>query len=241
MIFNAKPAIIGHRGCGSGPGENTLESLLGAADLGATWVELDVQRTADDRLVLHHDPALPDGTFVADGRGDGLVRLEAAFEALPPEIGVDLDVKTILEDALDPRTAPVLAPLLRAEAARRPLMVTSFDPALLLQLKDTGVHLGLLTWLGFPIGHAIAAAAGLGLDAVALHTGSCAPTPRQRPFAQCVQTAHAAGLDVMVWCPRREDVESFLGADALVVDDIPGAVAALGRRPLPEQEPRVTT
>jgi glycerophosphoryl diester phosphodiesterase len=227
MIFNAKPAIIGHRGCGSGPGENTLESLLGAADLGATWVELDVQRTSADHLVLRHDPTLSDGTFVADGKGEDLVRLEAAFEALPPEVGIDVDVKTILEDAIDPRTAPLLLPLLKAEATRRPLMVTSFDPALLLQLKGNGFALGLLTWLYFPIGHAIATAAGLGLDAIALHTASCTPNPKQRPFTQCVETARNAGLEVMVWCPTEADAPAYAEADALVVDDIPGVIAAL--------------
>ena len=41
---------------GSGPWrENTLEAFAGALGLGADGVELDVRRTSDGRLVVHHD------------------------------------------------------------------------------------------------------------------------------------------------------------------------------------------
>ena len=227
MMFDGTPTVIGHRGCGSGPGENTLESLLRAVDLGLSWVEIDVQRTADDRLVLRHDSTAEDGSFLVDGPGAGLLRIEEVFEALPPEVGIDIDVKTVLEDALDHRTAPLLEKVLQAEAGRRPLMVTSFDPALLMRLSGTGIPLGLLTWLWFPIGHAVAAAAGLALDAVALHTGSCDANAKQRPFQECVETAHRAGLEVMVWCPKPEDLPKYAAADAVIVDDVAGTLAAL--------------
>ncbi|GAA3235312.1 glycerophosphodiester phosphodiesterase [Actinocorallia longicatena] len=228
MIFSEGLTLIGHRGGGTGEGENTLESLLGAVELGLTWVEIDVQRTAEDTLVLRHDPVTADGAFVIDGPGTGLVRLEEVFEALPPHVGIDIDVKTVLEDALDHRTAPLLKKLVADEAMRRPLMITSFDPALLMRMSDLGVPLGLLTWLWFPIGHAVAAAAGLGLDAIALHTGSCeAGSGKQRPFERCVEVAHEAGLDVIVWCPKPEEVALYSAADALVVDDVPGTLAQL--------------
>ncbi|GAA0959127.1 glycerophosphodiester phosphodiesterase [Actinocorallia libanotica] len=226
MMFDGTPTIIGHRGCGSGPGENTLESLLRAVDLGSDWVELDVQRAADDGLVVRHDHTSEDGSFLVDGPCGGLPRIEEVFEALPGHVGVDVDVKTVLEDALDPRTAPLLERVLREEARRRPLLVTSFDPALLLALAGTGVPRGLLTWLWFPIGHAVAAAAGLGLQAVALHTGSCEPAAKQRPFADCVETAHKAGLEVMVWCPQPADLVKYAAADAVIVDEVPAALAA---------------
>lgn len=228
MLFDGTPTIIGHRGCGAGPGENTLESLLEAVGLGLSWVELDVQRAADDHLVVRHDATSEDGSFLLDAPGTGLPRIEEVFEALPEHVGVDVDVKTVLEDALDPRTVPLLERVLAAEARRRPLMITSFDPALLLGLAGTGIPRGLLTWLWFPIGHAVAAAAGLGLQAVALHTGSCEPSPKQRPFADCVDTAHRAGLEVLVWCPRPEDLPKYREADALIVDDVPATLAALG-------------
>jgi len=250
VIFDTdRPVVIGHRGAGSGevllPGsaeavaENTLESILGAVRAGASWVEIDVTRTADDELVLRHDPTGTDGAFLVERTAaeSGLPRLVEVFDALPPEVALDIDVKTVLEDAVDPparRTGALLAPLLRAEARRRPLMVTSFDPSLLLGLREevAGVPMGLLTWLRFPLWHAIAAAAGLGLEAVGVHTGSCglaAPDPRLRPLEHSVDVAHKAGLEVLAWCPSAEEAPDYAaaGVDALVVNDVPGVIAAL--------------
>ncbi|HEY8482311.1 MAG TPA: glycerophosphodiester phosphodiesterase [Spirillospora sp.] len=249
MIFDSTPTVIGHRGFGSGaltpPGsdaavaENTLESLLAAIGAGASWVEVDVMRTADDDLVLRHDPTTPTGDYVVElpASAGGLPRLEEIFDALPPEIAVDVDVKTVLEDAVDApsrRTGALLVPLLKREAARRRLLVTSFDPALLAFLRDElpGVPLGLLTWLRFPLWHAVPAAAHLGLDAVALHTGSCGlehPDTRLRPLDHCVDVAHKAGLETIVWCPTAETAPAYAAAgfDAMVVNDVPGVLAAL--------------
>ncbi|TDC68799.1 glycerophosphodiester phosphodiesterase [Actinomadura sp. GC306] len=249
MIFEAAPAIIGHRGYGSGdptpPGygapvaENTLDSLLAAVDAGASWVEIDVTRTADDDLVLRHDPTTAEGDYVVDlaAAACGLPRLAEIFAALPPEIAVDVDVKTVLEDAVDApsrRTGALLVPLLKREAKRRRLLVTSFDPALLTYLRGElpGVPLGLLTWLRFPLWQAVPAAAGLGFDAVAVHTGSCGldhPDTRLRPLEHCVDVAHKAGLETVVWCPTAEaaPVYAAAGFDAMVVNDVPGVLAAL--------------
>ncbi|GLZ16104.1 hypothetical protein Acsp04_63390 [Actinomadura sp. NBRC 104425] len=258
MIFENPPTVIGHRGLGSGhvtpprpPGadgagpapralaENTLESLLAALDAGAAWVEIDVTRTADDELVLRHDPTTADGAFLVDTAAAecGLPLLAEVFDALPPGVPVDVDVKTILEDAVDPpsrRTGALLVPVLRREARRRPLLVTSFDPSLLLYLRENlpDLPVGLLTWLRFPLWHAIPAASGLGVQAVGLHTGSCGfehPDSRLRPLEHCVDVAHKAGLEVLAWCPTAETAPVYAGAgvDAVVVNDVPGVVAAL--------------
>ena len=53
--------IIGHRGASRAEGDNTLAAFRRAVEMGADGVELDVRRSADDRLVVHHDPHLPDG------------------------------------------------------------------------------------------------------------------------------------------------------------------------------------
>lgn len=239
MIFEHRPAVIGHRGSGSGDTENTVGSILAAVRAGASWVEIDVTRTSDDDLVLRHDPTGADGGFLVDrtAAASGLPRLADVFDALPPEVALDVDVKTILEDAVDApsrRTGTLLLPLLAAEARRRPLLVTSFDPALLLYLKDNlkGVPLGLLTWLRFPLWHGISAAANLGLQAIGAHTGSCGfdhPDSRLRPLDHCVDVAHKAGLEVVAWCPAADAAGRYVaaGVDAMVVNDVPGVVEAL--------------
>lgn len=249
MIFENTPTVIGHRGFGSGevtpPGaagavaENTLPSMLAAVEAGLSWIEIDVTRTADDVLVLRHDPTTVEGDHLVDlpATASGLPLLTEIFDALPADVAVDVDVKTVLEDALDEpsrRTGALLAPVLRREAERRRLLVTSFDPSLLLFLREEapGVPLGLLTWLRFPLWHAVPAAAGLGMDVVAVHTGSCGtehPDTRLRPLEHCVEIAHKAGLEAIAWCPSAEAAPTYAeaGFDAMVVNDVPGVLAAV--------------
>ncbi len=257
VIFAAKPAVVGHRGFGRGMSggyrENTVESCLAAVAAGLTWIEIDAQRTADDQLVLRHDWTAPDGSRIVDRTaaelaGQGIARLTDVLDAVPPGIGIDVDVKTVLADATDPRsrrTAALLAPALSAESKRRKLLVTSFDAGLLTALRPDlpDAAFGLLTWLYFPPQHGIPAAAGLGLDVIALHTGSLAPVEEDtdaagaareeaHPFpaaAEAVAVAHEAGLDVLIWCPQPAAAAAYAaaGADALCVDDVPGTLAAL--------------
>lgn len=49
------PPLIGHRGAAKRAPENTLGGIRRAAELGATWVEVDVMLTSDGLPILHHD------------------------------------------------------------------------------------------------------------------------------------------------------------------------------------------
>ncbi len=244
----AAPTLIGHRGLGKGTvagrRENTAASMLAALDAGAHGLEVDVARTGDGHLVVSHDPVLPDGRFLVDvDRAEavvaGVASLDELLAAVPPGVPVDLDLKSVLEDATDDlarRTDALLATLLAEEVRRRPVLVTSFDPAALLRLRDAvpEAAYGLLSWIDFPLRHAVAAAAGLELDLVGLHHGSFGPNrveagPVHRSPAVSVAAAHAAGLRVLAWCPEPDLAVELVaaGVDALVVNDVPAAVAAL--------------
>jgi glycerophosphoryl diester phosphodiesterase len=243
----ATPTLLGHRGLGKGTvdghAENTVASMLGALDAGADGLEVDVARTADGALVVSHDPALPDGRFLvdvaaADATTAGLVLLAELLDTVPAGVPVDLDLKSVLEDATDTasrRTDALLAPLLAEEVRRRPVLVTSFDPAALLRLREAvpAAAYGLLAWVDFPLRHAVATAAGLGLDLVGLHHGSFGPNrvesgPVHRPPGVSVDVAHQAGLHVLAWCPEPAVAAGLVaaGIDVLVVNDVSAAVAA---------------
>ncbi len=110
------PKIIGHRGaCGYAP-ENTLESIKTAADMGATWVEIDVKLTKDSVPVIFHDEtlerttngsgemkettyadveALDAGAWYADSfAGIKVPTLEEAIDViLAHDLGVNLEIK----------------------------------------------------------------------------------------------------------------------------------------------------
>jgi glycerophosphoryl diester phosphodiesterase len=251
-FFDQQPAVVGHRGLGRGTvdghPENSVGSMLAALEAGADALEVDVQRTADGSLVVHHNPTLPDGRFLvelprAEAEAAGVVGLDELLDAIPPGVPVDLDLKSVLEDATDApgrRTSGILAPLLRAEVRRRPVLVTSFDPAALLALRERepSSAYGLIAWVDFPLRHAVAAAAGLELDVVALHHGSFGanriePARVHRPPARSVQVAHEAGLQVLAWCPEPTAAVELAAADvdALCVNDVAAAVRALGAQP----------
>ncbi len=251
MIFSPKPVVIGHRGFGRGTveghAENTVASYVAAVGAGLKWVEVDVARTSDDDLVTIHNPATPDGVFVVDQTADdiaqkGVPRLSEVFDALPPGIGVNIDVKSTLEDAVvadDRTTYGLVAPVLRAELERRPIFVSSFDAAALLYLqRAASVPVGLIAWVRYPLRMAVSTAAQLDLDAVCLHWESFGPNeiepgPVHPPPERSISVAHEAGLEVMCWCPAAEEAVRLVdaGVDAIVVNDVPGVLAALAARP----------
>jgi glycerophosphoryl diester phosphodiesterase len=238
-VFDDVPVLCGHRGSGrgvvDGHAENTLDSFRAAVASGLRWVEVDARITADRVLVARHDPTVEDGRFVSELTATqtdalGLMRLADLLEELPAEIGVDLDVKSSLEDALTARhetTGALVAALADRERARRPVVLTSFDASVLAISRELApdVPIGLITWGRFPLRKAIPAAAHLGADLVMAHVGSFPldepPAARgERDPAHSVAVAHAAGLQVGVWGAGPDPARALAaaGADCLVVD-----------------------
>ena len=62
--IGAMTLVIAHRGASQAEPENTVAAFRRAGELRADGVELDVRRTADDQLVVHHDPVLADGRVI---------------------------------------------------------------------------------------------------------------------------------------------------------------------------------
>jgi glycerophosphoryl diester phosphodiesterase len=58
--------VIAHRGASNAAPENTVAAFQMAAELGADAVELDVRRTSDGVLVVHHNPHVADGRVIAE-------------------------------------------------------------------------------------------------------------------------------------------------------------------------------
>src|SRR3954469_6795725 len=75
---------MAHRGASRAARENTLAAFALAVTMGADMVELDVRRTADGALAVHHDAHLPGGPAVVN----------VAAADLPPYV-------PLLDEALD--------------------------------------------------------------------------------------------------------------------------------------------
>jgi glycerophosphoryl diester phosphodiesterase len=195
VIFDVKPAVVGHRGFGSGTTtghrENSVESFLAAVAAGVTWVELDVRRSRDGELMVWHDPLSPAGRPIvsqaaADLAAEGIAALADVLVALPAAVGVDIDVKTVIEDATEPerrRTHALLAAALGRYRGTRPFLISSFDPSVPVYLAGrapvTGtVALGLLTSENLAADQCVAAAANLGLDVACVYTRTLRLTGR---------------------------------------------------------------
>lgn len=230
-VFGDSPVLCGHRGSGRGHAENTLPSFRAAVAAGLPWVEVDARVTADRVLVARHDPVTEDGRLVSElsAAETGLMRVAELMEELPAGVSLNVDVKSSLEDALRPRgqtTAALVADLVAG--ADRQVLVTSFDPAALLIVRERvpEVPLGLLTWTRFPLHKAVAAAAQLGLEVVTANVESF-----DGDAERAVRVAHEAGLEVGAWCPLPAERDRLLamGVDCLIIDleDDDGSVSAL--------------
>lgn len=96
-----RPLVIAHRGASQAAPENTVPAFRLARDLGADMVELDVRRTADGTLAVHHDPVLPDGRPLVELTRDQLPAavpdLAEAVEACQG-MGVNIEIKNWPED-----------------------------------------------------------------------------------------------------------------------------------------------
>jgi glycerophosphoryl diester phosphodiesterase len=211
--------VIAHRGASARFAENTIEAFAAARSLGADWVELDVRRTADGGLAVHHDAHLPDGRAVVDIDAADLpadvLDLTSALDACEP-LGVNVEIKNLPGDPdFDPacgivaRVAPVVA------ARAQPILVSSFHAETLDVLRDLepSVATAFLTFaLHDPEGTVDAVAAA---GHVALH-----------PFdatvdAPMVAMCHDRGLAVNVWTvddPGRVAELAALGVDGIVTN-----------------------
>lgn len=99
------PKVIGHRGAAGHAPENTRASVRRAAELGASWVEFDVQLSRDNIPVLFHDDTL-DRTTNASGpfdakTADELSRLDAGAWFSPDFAGEPVPTLAAVFDDLE--------------------------------------------------------------------------------------------------------------------------------------------
>ena len=230
--------VLAHRGSGPfGPEpENTLAAFAAAAELGADGVELDVRRSRDRQLVVHHDAFLPDGRPICETAASELPSsLPSLAEALDScaQMIVNVEVKNSPPDPdVDPgqwvasETARLLAQRVSAgESLLQSLIVSSFSLGALAAVREAAP--GLETaWL--------AGMEEVGSDLVA--TAQAAGVEGIHPSEwlasdALIEAAHAAGLAVRVWtvndAARLAHLGS-LGVEAVITNDVALARQALG-------------
>ena len=189
--------VIAHRGASSVERENTTAAFRRAVEMGADGIELDVRRSADDRLVVHHDAALADGRLIRHTRSADLPEhipsLAAALDACEG-VFVNVEIKNAPSDPdFDP--SDWVAHRSVVELTRRGPEVRWLVSSFRLATVDTvrSVAPGLRTaWLvGGAGADEIAATASAGHVAIHPHASAV--------DADMIRSAHAVGLAVNTW------------------------------------------
>jgi glycerophosphoryl diester phosphodiesterase len=223
------PLVIAHRGASAAAPENTLEAFRLAARLGADGTELDVRRTADGAMCIHHDAHLADGRLIVSLAAADLPAsvpdLDAALGACTGVVNVE-----IKNHPRDPDFDPTYAlarqvvDCVRARGDGDRVIVSCFDLATIdrVHALDPDLATG---WLTFPLPDpegTVATAAAHGHRALHPFVGTV--------DANLVAVAQAAGLQVNPWTVDDPAVIrdlARLGVDAVITNVPDVARAAL--------------
>src|SRR5699024_5302287 len=144
--------VVGHRGAAQVCTENTLASFRRGMDDGAVAIELDVQRSRDDHLVILHDRSVDRVAVggrttgaVAELTWDQLQEVELAGGLRIPDLASALELIDIpLEVEIKARAAAApTAQMLLAHGAGPRSTVTSFDVESLRIVREVAPELAL--------------------------------------------------------------------------------------------------
>jgi glycerophosphoryl diester phosphodiesterase len=234
--MSAHPLVLGHRGASAVAPENTVAAFTRARELGADGVELDVRRTADGVLVVHHDAEVRDvgliaGLSFADLRAarPQLATLAEALEACRGLV-VNAEVKCLpWEPDADADGSVMGATIDAVRAHDGMIIVSSFDLAAVDRARAAAPDLPT-AWLTH--GQEVVAAAEraaahrhpwLNADGIAaLDAG-----------ADGIASAHHAGVLVGTWTVDDPDAARRLagaGVD-VIITNVPDVVLAAVTQP----------
>ncbi len=223
-----RPRVLAHRGANRVAPENTIEAFRAARALGADGVELDVHRSADGVLVVHHDAEVPGLGVTAEHSfaeirvaQPALPTLEEALDACTGML-VNVELKNLPGDAdydPDEGVAYALIELLAARSQHDDVLVSSFNLQSIDRVRelDQSIDTAFLTIVGFDP-----------LDALAIvhDRGHNALHPDVRSIAGATATAvvewaHTHELTINVWTVNDEAEMHRLaaaGVDGIVTD-----------------------
>jgi glycerophosphoryl diester phosphodiesterase len=232
--------IVAHRGASGAAPENTLAAVEQAISDGAHWVEIDVQRTADDQVVVIHDRDLMRigkapltvtrtpyaelaqidiGSWFAPRFSDQRIpTLQDVLRRCKGKIKVTIELKYY---AWDPQLADrVIASVESAHMAGE-IAIMSLRPEAVAQVKAARP--------GWPVGLLAAAAltdlTRVDADFLAVHSKMVA-----RRF---VRRTHRSGKTIQAWTindPIGMTKMFGMGVDAIITDEPAQAVRLLAQR-----------
>jgi glycerophosphoryl diester phosphodiesterase len=220
-MVEKKIVRIGHRGAAGHAPENTIAALRKGIGLGVDFVELDVQRSQDGRLIAMHDPLVDrttNGTGLISemtweelrslhaGDGEAVPSLESALAASNGQVGVMLEAKA-------PGVGLAMRQAVQEVDFAGPVVYASFLHAEILAIREVDLQAKTMALLeGVPVSGAVFARdAGATLVGLAIDFAT----------AEFVAVLHDAGLEVWVYTvndPRLIERAIELGVDGIISD-----------------------
>ena len=228
QTYQTQQAIIGHRGYVEKGVENTVQALEAAAENGATMVELDVQMTKDQGLVVMHDSNLQRlagiNREVSDMTYDELVGLtlsQGDYQSQLPSFeefvkrAQELDIDLLIELKPHGKEPDNYAQLIVAKlqelgiTSRYPVMSLNHEAIDAIESLNSDIRTGYVIPLQFGV------FAKNEVDFYALEAFSYT--------SELAKQAHQEGKELYVWTINDEDeIQSFLyqPVDGIITDKL---------------------
>jgi glycerophosphoryl diester phosphodiesterase len=214
-------AVFAHRGASAVARENSLEAFCEARRLGADGVELDVRRSGDGALVVHHDPVIPGAgpvvTLCVADLPPEVPLLEAAVAACG-DLLINIELKDLPgEPGYDPGQplAALVAGFVTEWGLASRVVVSSFDLAAidLVRRADPVIPTAWLTPGGYDQQGALELVIDHGHTGLHPHHDGVSP--------ELVGQAHEAGVIVNTWTVDEPDLMRRLagaGVDGIITN-----------------------
>jgi glycerophosphoryl diester phosphodiesterase len=229
---DGRALVLGHRGCRNGSAaENSLGAIETAADAHADGVEIDVRPARDGSLVVAHDPTLARVSHAGDERrvcdllptelqrialryGGHIPSLRAVLELCRArQLRLNVELK---RDVPNRRAAAVAAARNLRFWRATPLVVSSFDPAMLLWFRLLAPTVPIAQLHGGQRRHRAAQRL-----AVSLARADAVHLEYPRVSARAVARYHARGRALATWTvndPTDGVRLAGYGVDAIITD-----------------------
>lgn len=160
--------VIAHRGASGYAPENTMSAFNRAAEMNVHGIELDVQMSRDNEIVVIHDykvdrttngvgkvrqhtleelQGLDAGTwFNVEFKDERIVTLEEVFEKMPKDMLINVEIKNQAKVKDD--IAVKLVELIEKHDRQEKVIISSFDHTVLKEVSDLNdsIRLGVLLY-----------------------------------------------------------------------------------------------